>query len=94
MERTLNLKKQRNDSEKGIHLQLTKKEKNEEECNRDGRKDGEETRRARRHGRKEDKCRRRNADEKPREHAERRRCKGRKNKDEMSRNVVRNEGGA
>lgn len=58
------------------------------------RKDGEETRRARRHDRKEDKCRRRNADEKPREHAERRRCKGRKNKDEMSRNVVRNEGGA
>lgn len=93
MERTLNLKKQRNDSEKGIHLQLTKKE-NEEECNRDGRKDGEETRRARRHGRKEDKCRRRNADEKSREHVERRRCKGRKNKDEMSRNVVRNEGGA
>lgn len=73
-------------------MQLTKKE-NEEECNRDGRKDGEETRRVRRNGRKEDKCRRRNADEKPREHAERR-CKGRKNKDEMSRNVVRNKGRA
>lgn len=35
---------------------------------------------------------RRNADEKPREHAERRRCKGRKNEDETSRNAVRNEG--
>lgn len=36
---------------------------------------------------------RRNANEKPREHAERRgRCKGKRNEDETSRNAVRNEG--
>lgn len=35
MDSTLNLKRQRNDSEKGIHSQLTRNE-NEKECNRGG----------------------------------------------------------
>lgn len=66
MKRILNLKRQRNDREEGIHLQLTRNE-NEEECNRGGRKDEEKMGRARRQRRKEDECRRRNADEKPRQ---------------------------
>lgn len=56
--RTLNLKRQRNDSEEGIYLQLTRNE-NEKECNRGGtektgkRRDTLEDGK----GRKEDECR-------------------------------------